>query len=143
MVVPPARRSRARATAAASVLRAQRQRLHNALRQLDRDKELVRIEIVLVRLVDDPERSACSRCRVGYDAVDLPDLERGRIALTAYTDHKRGLSTCRLPHSSSRRFTLSSHMSMPCDSYQCTSALLMVLASPLAPSQQSPISREY
>jgi hypothetical protein len=56
--------------------------------QIDGHEKLRGIELVLARLIDDPQQAMLLRAAIGGRPVDLPHLERCRIVRVAHANHE-------------------------------------------------------
>jgi hypothetical protein len=67
--------------ASSPVVRQQPARLFDGLRQSNRAKEILRIEVILAGFIDDPDETVLLGIGVAEGYADLPLLERSRIAI--------------------------------------------------------------
>src|SRR5262249_14120451 len=109
--------------AAALILGGSQYRLLDGLRQSDRAEEPLRIEIILSRFINDPEKSVLCRVWVGERDVDFALLQRCRIAVIVdASDELLCFYSCHGLAFKSGCLIFDSLPPIPAPSYQCSSA---------------------
>src|SRR5947208_2228609 len=68
------------------------QSLFHVRRQLDEDEVFIGKEVILTRLIDDPEAMVRSRGLIRYYLVELPQLQRRWVAVVPHADRPPSLS---------------------------------------------------